>query len=343
MKVLRVFQASVFVVCSLAVVPQNTFAQASKIVTIQVSAADVAASSSGSASHSLAIPGADRRALWAADNPSSGAGTLSIPSLDPGGFYPGDVSNPQNSTIVTAAQHHPLYVNCLTLDCWGTPGPAGFLNDLDNSTFLHLVDQYVGSTANGRYTLGNQAVVITGNTSRSPSASLFMSDLLAIVHAGAAVFGTGYGHIYHIFVKQGVDVCKSDSNCYSPDYLPAFKFCAFHMSTTFSDIGHVVFSVEPFQNVPQCSIPQPSPNGSLIDSTASVLAHEVFELITDPDLNAWANRVSSDLSGAEIADICQNLTGQYAVTSINGKNYEVQAMYSNALHGCSFNGPSPAQ
>jgi len=345
MKVLQVFQASALVVCSLAVVQQEALAQASSIATINVGQADVDAASgvTSVASHVLALPGTNRRALWAATGASGSVGASSVPNLDPGGFYPLDLSNPQNNITVTSAQHHPLYVNCLSTNCWGTPGPASFLNDLDNSNFIRLADQYLANTPNTRFTLGTQAVVLIGNTSRAPNRSLFIPDLLAIAHAGAATFGAGYGHIYHIFVPQGVDVCMRDNVCYSPDYFPAFFFCAFHTSVTFSDIGHVIFTVEPYQDVPGCAIPQtpPSPNGSLIDSTASVLAHETFELITDPDLNAWFNRTSLDEGGAEIGDECQNQTFIYAVTTIGSKAYEVQPMYSNLLHGCSFNGVSP--
>jgi hypothetical protein len=45
-------------------------------------------------------------------------------------------------------------------------------------------------------------------------------------------------------------------------------------------------------------VQQPSPNGALIDSTADVLSHELFETITDPNLSAWYNRKSLPLFGA---------------------------------------------
>jgi hypothetical protein len=349
MKAFQLFQAGALVALSLATVQQAALAQASpanNIVTVAVGAADMNAPYDPSSYRVqvLGLVGANRRAQWASrGGTASGAITgFSVPDLPPGGFYPADLSNPSNNPTVISALHHPLYVNCPAANCWGTPGPAAFLTDLGNSSFIHVTDQYVGSTANNRYTLGTQAVVLY-NVSRTPTVTLFQQDFLNIVHAGAAAFGTGLGHIYHVFVQQGQDVCFASNQCYSPDFPPAFDFCAFHSAVTFSDIGHVIFTVEPFQPVPGCAVPQPSPNGALIDSTASVLSHEVFETITDPNLNAWFVRGSLDLFGAEIGDICQNTTGAFAVTSINGKNYEVQPEYSNLFHGCTFSPTSPPQ
>jgi hypothetical protein len=37
--------------------------------------------------------------------------------------------------------------------------------------------------------------------------------------------------------------------CYSPDNLSSFFFCTYHGSAGFTDIGHVLYSVEPFQDV----------------------------------------------------------------------------------------------
>lgn len=121
---------------------------------------------------------------------------------------------------------------------------------------------------------------------------LFDNDIFAIPHLGVLVFGSGYNHVYHIYLPPGQDVCITGSvplRCYSPDNLNTFYFCAYHNSVDFNDIGHVVFTVEPYQNVNGCQVQSPSPNGLLIDSTADVLSRETFETITDPDGTAWWN------------------------------------------------------
>jgi hypothetical protein len=257
----------------------------------------------------------------------------SIPEVPAPGFYPADLSNLGGAVVVTAETHN-LYVDCAA-SCWGTP--TTFQNNLYKSSFIHVSDQYIGSTANNRYSVGTGGVI-----SYSILATLSDNDMLQIVHAAASVLGTGYHHIYNIFLPQGVDECfAGTTECYSPDNPATFVFCAYHASVTFSDIGHVLFTVEPYQNVPGCGMLQPSPNGALVDSTSSVLGHETFETITDPDGTAWIAVTSLGVFGEEIGDLCPgvSLTQPYfedPVSVINGKKYEVQPMYSNKYHACSF-------
>jgi hypothetical protein len=301
-------------------------------VNLTTTAADIAAA----ATASFAAQGS----ATSLGNPSgaslsiSSGGALSAPggeiaAIPPPGFYPGDLSNPLNHPTVVSAQQHDIYLNCAPA-CWGTP--ATFLTNLDKSDFIHITDQYVGTSANNRYTLGG-AGTFTGTVPHI----LPLGTLVAMAHTAAATFGTGLNHIYHFYLPGGQDICLNAFTCYSPDNFSTFAFCAFHGFINFGSFGIVVITVEPFQDVPGCRVQaSQSPNGTLIDSTASVLSHELFETITDPLLNAWFNRVSLDLGGAEIGDECQNRTFGYGQVSINHKKYEVQPEYSNAVHGCAF-------
>jgi hypothetical protein len=267
---------------------------------------------------------------------SNGEEATTAKTPDPPGFYPADVEYSKGKLVFTA-QFHNAYVNCTTVaTCWGDPG--GFLSDLGKSSFIHVTDQYVGTTANNRYTVGTGAFVtysLYGNT-------LYTEDILAIVHAVAkALKATGYGHIYNIFLPKGMDTCfDQTTDCYSPDNPANFYFCAYHSSATFSDIGHVLFTVQPYQDVPGCYAAKPNPNSQLIDSTNSVLSHETFETITDPDPpSGWVNYSSLAEEGNEIADECEPLgDSTFAFLDptflINGKNYEVQLEYSNKYHAC---------
>jgi hypothetical protein len=284
--------------------------------------------------HLLGTIHSNRRALWAAGQPSlvSGAEAALLPVIPSPGYYPGDLSNPSQRVTVQTAQQHGFYINAEP-STWGMP--ANFLNDLSKSDFIHITDQYVAVTSSNRYPVGLEALGI------GPLPHiLFDADIASLVHLIASfVGGIGYDHIYHLYLPPGQDVCSGKappSVCYSPDMPNTFAFCAYHGSVTFNDIGHILFTVEPYQNVPGCAVHQPSPNGPVVDSTADVLSHETFETITDPDLNAWFNRVSLDLFGAEIGDECQNVTFNYGSVAINGKEYEVQPEYANNLHGCAF-------
>ncbi|MEA2786185.1 MAG: hypothetical protein QOF71_2289, partial [Candidatus Eremiobacteraeota bacterium] len=68
----------------------------------------------------------------------------------------------------------------------------------------------------------------------------------------------------------------------------------------------------------------------------STLSHELFETITDPDVQtnvAWYNNY-----GGEIGDICRSYYGNVTLTSTV---YDIQKEYTNVHSACSFStGPA---
>jgi hypothetical protein len=253
--------------------------------------------------------------------------------------YPTDLTY-HGGPVVQSMVSHPIYLDAsgtLPISTWGNP--AGFLNDLGKSQFIHLVDGYVGAYRNNRYT------VTSGVRSTVPSGKLLTdTDILGLVHAVASATGeTGYGHEYHVFLAPGVDECfdSTYSVCYSPDAPASFYYCAYHSSADFPDIGHVLYSVEPYQNVPGCQVLPGSPNGTLVDSTNSVLSHELFETITDPDGDAWWNSTSNALYGSENGDTCSFIAATATAGGFDpsiwysqGHAYATQPELSNSLHAC---------
>lgn len=240
--------------------------------------------------------------------------------------YPADLQN-LGGAVVTSTLSHNIYINC-AYSCWGNP--QEYLDHLNNSTFIHVVDQYVHSTANYRYRFGaNYAATVAFTTSNIISES----QIIAIVHRAALRFGGGYKNMYHVFLPQGVDTCMDGStSCYSPDNQANWTFCAYHSSVDFNDTaGHVLFTVEPYQAVSGCATTG-GPNSMLVDSTDSTLTHEYIETITDPDPDsAWYNSNFND----EAADLCAS----YDDTDLMyGAKYEIQEIYSNRIHGCTNNG-----
>jgi hypothetical protein len=92
--------------------------------------------------------------------------------------------------------------------------------------------------------------------------------------------------------------------------------------------------------VKECDVAQPSANGLLDDSTDSVLSHETFEVITDPDGDAWFAISSLTELGNEIGDLCQGPASQNGGEivphfKIHGHRYQIQAEDSNKYHACS--------
>jgi len=264
-------------------------------------------------------------------------------SAEDGGIirYEGDLSY-QGGAVLETTVFHAVYMRpggkCPIATCWGDP--EGFLSDLGDSNFIHLADQYVGLHSSNRYSVGFHVKI----NYTPPVVPLTDTDIQAVVHAVAMASGdTGYGHMYHVFLPPGQDECfdSTFSVCYSPISPAVFFYCAYHSSVDFTDIGHVVYSVEPYQNVPGCTVKPGTPNGSLIDSTDNVLNHETFEAISDPDGTAWFNTTSNALFGAENGDECAFITfvGQNAFFDpapfkINGHSYSVQSIYSNDVHAC---------
>jgi len=252
-------------------------------------------------------------------------------------FYPDDVEKVSSTgKTITAAAHHPIYINCSSspTTCWGNP--AGFLANLDASSMLHLSDQYTGSTTNGRYTVGTQfSVTVTIYPGTSGVPTLGENDILSLVHAAAKTAGTGYAHIYHAFIPKGVDTCMDEGPCYSPDNANSFAFCAYHYAVKFTDLASpVYYTVEPYQGplaspLLSCALPFATPNGQLTDSMATSLLHETFETITDPDIFTGYRAVNSTFG--EVGDLCE---GIIFTVPLNSHNYDVQSIYSDKYEAC---------
>jgi hypothetical protein len=318
------------------------------------SAADYAAVAAATSTSIHIMYATTAAGLAAKDSAASTSGIPPTVLLPPGGKrYPDDLSYQGGPTIGTAA-FHAIYVDnpfvgCDGGSCWGNP--ETFLTNLGHSEFIHVTDQYVGRSDNNRYTdrasLG--VVYVSGGQLFNLLGYTFTdADMQALVHFvvtySPANFPSGENQIYHIFLPPGTDECFTSAKnvCYSPDNPATFYYCGYHSSVTFADIGHVVYTVEPYTNVRGCSVPPGTPNGSLTDSTANTLSHETFETITDPEGTAWWNAYNIGSRGEEIGDECSYVaftsTGAYynpSVFSINGKNYAVQEEYSNSQHACS--------
>jgi len=287
-------------------------------------------------SHIDRLQGASRAPLEAARPEAAMAAT--VPSVPSPGFYPSDLDYFGGPTL-TQMESNNVYVNARSCGsvqtCWGNP--RQFLRDLNASNFIRLTDQYTGTS--GNYGVGDSVSASVRPVETTIGTEITEDQILALVHEAASEIGTGYGHEYHVFLPPGIDTCfAGDQICYSPDHPSTWFFCAYHGFVDFTDIGHVILSVEPYQNVRGCSAAPPNPNGALADATNSVLSHELIESITDPDLDAWIANNSLLVSGAEIGDICEPVgsKGQFldSYVMLNGHPYELQLEYSNTYHAC---------
>jgi len=274
--------------------------------------------------------------------------------------YPGDVQF-HGGAVVQSAEEYLIYVNlsssssCHTIaTCWGDP--YRFLHDLGLSDLIHVVDQYVGASSGDRYRASPNAINVSYTPTAGAGRPFTDLDIQTSVHAAvrALRLPTGYHSIFEVFLVPGQDECstKAFKSCYSPDNPATFTFCAYHSSADFSDVGHVVYNVEPYADVTGCSSRPNGPNGQLVDSNNNVLSHEMFEIISNPDGTAWWNELNSGIFEEEIGDECSFLLfappppavpGPQSVVYfdpsnvvLNGHPYLAQPEYSNEQHACSI-------
>ena len=216
--------------------------------------------------------------------------------------------------------------------------PNVFEEHLSYSKMIHIADQYVGTTGSNRYDWAGDS-----NVSYPAYTTLGDNDLISILHTVAKALGpnAGRAHVYNIFLPKGLNYCGTGTilpvgDCNAASTSPSPYFCAFHSALVFNDVGEVLYTVQPYQDVTYCAVNYRSPstttpNGVQDDSEYSVLSHELFETITDPEPGSgWYTANAPAVSG-EIGDLCAYLSEQ---VTLSGKAYYVQREYSNAVHGC---------
>ncbi len=123
------------------------------------------------------------------------------------------------------------------------------------------------------------------------------------------------------------------------------QYCGWHDHATINgrDIKYA-FVGNPARDLSACSNGTPSPNSDPgADAAASIIAHELEEATTDPDLNAWYDR-----SGNENADKCawtfgstyKTKNGGVANVNLGGVDYLIQQNWLNASGGrCTMHYP----
>lgn len=193
-----------------------------------------------------------------------------------------------------------------------------YFNDIGGTPFYGLMGQYSGianiSNLGGSWT----------DTRTFPAAPLQDSDIQAeVTHAMAANgWSAGIGHEFFVFTPKNINSCMAGSCSFT-------TFCAYHNHFA-SGGADVLYADMPYAgtNLSACGVASSPNNDADADAEISIISHEHFETVTDPDLNAW-----SDLLGNEIGDKCRNSYGPTIAgggdVALHGHNYLVQEEYSN--------------
>jgi len=255
--------------------------------------------------------------------------------------YPLDMTcQTKKCPVMSSSTAYNVYVTpdgkkCATEKCWGNP--EEFLKALSGSTLAGVAQQYTKGAASA-YTYGGSVAV---KYSLAYTNTFYNNDLFTILVAAVKHFkATGLNAEYHLFLPPGIDTCFDQyGECYSPDNLNSFYFCAYHTAVLAGKGTFIVYSVEPYQNATvtyggqklygcQDQVVPPGTN-RLQSGTASTLSHESFEAWSDPLPNTgWFNAPY----GVEIGDICAY--AYMATEKMGGHSWYVQQEYSNTYHGC---------
>jgi hypothetical protein len=234
--------------------------------------------------------------------------------------------------VVKGATSYLVYVNCALPEtpftCWGngTMSPTDFMKDLNRSPFIRILNEYIGTDAMLKF----PAIQMRAKGTFATPNQATLQEIQEIVAGAVRTTGqAGYNTIYHVFLREGIKVCLVPGNCYSPNDPASWTFCAFHGSVNFSPTQHVLFTVQPYQDVDGCRLP----GQTRLDAASSTLSHEFFETVTDPDFDGWSNA----LFGFEISDMCSVFGSSQLLN--NGHSYLIQSEYSNTKHLCTSQAP----
>lgn len=152
--------------------------------------------------------------------------------------------------------------------------------------------------------------------------------------ANSAPNARGLGNLWFVLLPPDVDSCLSAGACATN------AFAGYH---SLFDLGHgaTVYAPIPDPLVELTPAPGSDPQGNPeAESALDTVAHEYEEAVTDPYGTAWM-----DPNGLETGDKCENGPQQGAPLGyapdgspynqvINGHQYLLQEMWSNAATGC---------
>ena len=202
-----------------------------------------------------------------------------------------------------------------------------FASSVGGSPYFNINTTY----SNGSNVHVSNAVVFVKSTTDNYSrgASLGDADVQGIVSDAIT-----QGHLPMdtnavYFVLTSADVNETSGFC--------TQYCGWHTHTTVSgsDIKYA-FIGNPDRCPNACMAQSKGPNGNAgADGMVSIVAHELEESVTDPDLNAWF-----DYRGQENADKCAWTfgtvyisNGAYANMHLGTRDFLIQRNWVNASGG----------
>ncbi|MBZ5676449.1 MAG: EXORDIUM family protein [Acidobacteriia bacterium] len=203
-----------------------------------------------------------------------------------------------------------------------------FASNIGGSPYFNINTTYY----NGSNTHVSNSVSYGGFTTDNYSHGTALSDAdVQSIVTSAITSGKLPGNPNGVyFVLTSKDVAENSGFC--------TKYCAWHSYGTITGTNIKYAFVGNADRCPSaCEAQTTSPNGNAgADAMASVIAHELEEAVTDPNLNAWY-----DNRGAENADKCAWTFGTVSSASngsfynmiLGARQYLIQRNWVNASGG----------
>ena len=228
------------------------------------------------------------------------------------------------------------------LDPTGPPILTDFVSNEGGSGYFNINTTYGDTTG-----IVPNAVTFAGQTTvAGTSTSLTDNDIASIVATGLVQFGgtPDTNGLYFVLTAPGIN----ETSGFLTSYCGWHNHGSFPSGGTNWDIKYSFVGNASGPSLSKCAIQTSnSPNGDPgADAMVSVIAHELEETATDPDLNAWY-----DSNGAENADKCAwtfgttytASNGSTANMKLGARDYLVQQNWVNAQGGgCALSYVNPS-
>lgn len=242
---------------------------------------------------------------------------------------PGSVPTGSTGTVTPPITYHggPIIQVPVIYYIWYGNWNQG--NGSDTPDGQQILRDFAGSIGGAPYFLINTTysgvqggVIFGGETTDNYSRGTRLRDrdIQTIVTSAISSGRLPYNTNGVYFVLTSSDVSELSGFC--------TKYCGWHTAGTAS-VGRIRYSFVGNANrcLNACAAQNIGPNGNAgVDAMVSIIAHELEEAATDPDLNAWY-----DSAGAENADKCAWTFGQTLLKAPNGAIYNVTLGSRNYL------------
>jgi len=237
----------------------------------------------------------------------------------------------------------PINVHMIYYGSWPTTSTADlieyFINNLGATAYYQIDQEYYDITDAGQNYPTSSLTVADRWYCGYPYGTFLIDGNIEVLARDMASGTPNPNDIYIVLASSDV----SEEN--AAGQYSGTDFCGWHSPT--GDGSKVVFgSVDLTKD---CNVFYPDsgaypPNGDYVaDMMVNIMAHELSESITDPNLNAWSsvNGEIGDLCAWQFGYVYYTADGGLANTVVGGKQFLIQQLYDLQYQACAMHPEYP--